>query len=164
MSDDEYEPSPKKALPDFSLRKSENDSVVSGDMSIGWNDINEKVTENFIAQATVADARDAAVFLDICPMNEVNEWQMIAADGNAYGESANAPPAAVQYETVRIQYAKKTKILVDVAARFGIAKTSATRKLFKKLHDSEHTVKVDDDAFDYRREIVKGEVVPTWIT
>ena len=59
---------------------------------------------------------------------------------------------------------KKTKILVDVAARFGIAKTSAKRKLFKKLHDSEHTVKVDDNAFDYRREIVKGEVVPTWIT
>ena len=92
-------------------------------MSIGWNDINEKVTENFIAQATVADARDAAVFLDICPMNEVNEWEMIAADGNAYGDSANAPPAAVQYETVQIQYAKTTaKILVYLAAKLGISR------------------------------------------
>jgi len=161
LSDDEYEPSPKKALPDFSIRKSDNDSVVSGDMSIGWNDINERVTDDFISQAIVADAHDAAVFPDICPMNEVNEWEMFA-DGNA--DDANAPPAAVQYETVRIHYLKTTtKILVDIAARLGISKTGTKRKLFDKLRNSERALKIDDDTFDYRREIVEGEVVPTWI-
>jgi len=94
-------------------------------------------------------------------VNEVNEWEMIA-DGNA--DVANAPPAAVQYETVRIHYLKTTtKILVDVAARLGISKTGAKRKLFEKLRDSQLAVKIDDDTFDYRREIVEGEVVPTWI-
>ena len=52
------------------------------------------------------------------------------ADGNA--DDANAPSAVVQYETVRIQYAKTTtKILVDVAARLGISKTGAKRNCLR---------------------------------
>ncbi len=36
-SSDEDVPSPKKALPDFNLRKREEDSVASGDNSKGWD-------------------------------------------------------------------------------------------------------------------------------
>jgi hypothetical protein len=38
-SSDDDEPSPQKALPDFSLHKSEEDSVASGDDSEGWDEI-----------------------------------------------------------------------------------------------------------------------------
>jgi hypothetical protein len=39
----------------------------------------------------------------------------------------------------------------------------AKRKLFNRIHDSDHVEKVYNDSFDYRRQIVKGEKVPTWI-
>ena len=70
----------------------------------------------------------------------------------------------MQYETIRIGYQKATvKVLIDVAQRLGIAKTGVKRKLFDRIRDSTHVVKVDDDSFDYQREIIPGEVFPTWI-
>jgi hypothetical protein len=74
--DDDDEPSPKKALPDFSIRKGEEDSVISGDDSEGWLDMEEKLADNLSAQAKVDDALDEAAFPDI-PMNEVHEWKSI---------------------------------------------------------------------------------------
>jgi len=40
-SSDEDVPSPKKLLPDFTLRKSDDDSVASGDDSIAWEKCEE---------------------------------------------------------------------------------------------------------------------------
>ena len=162
-SSDDDEPSPKKALPDFSLRKGKEDSVVSGDDSEGWCDMEEEnLADNLSAQAKVDDALDEAAFPDI-PMNEVNEWELMEGEGNADDDIpiANAPP---EYETIRIGYQKTTiKVLTDVAQRLGIAKTGVKRKLFDRIRNSTHVVKVDDDSFDYQREIIPGEVFPTWI-
>jgi hypothetical protein len=156
---------PKKALPDFSLHKSEEDSVASGNDSEGWDEIEERLAHDLSAQAMVDDALDEAAFPDIRPMNEVNEWEL-TAEGNADGDDipiANAPPP-LQYETIRIAYQKTTtKALADVAVRLGIAKNGVKRKLFDRIRDSEHIVKVDDDSFDYRREIIEGGVFPTRI-
>ena len=63
--DDDDEPSPKKALPDFSICKGEEDSVMSGDDSEGWLDMEEKLADNLSAQAKVDDALDEAAFPDI---------------------------------------------------------------------------------------------------
>ena len=45
-SSDDDEPSPKKALPNFSMRKSEEDSVASGDDSKGWDGIEERLAHD----------------------------------------------------------------------------------------------------------------------
>ena len=114
--DDDDEPSPKKALPDFSIRKGEEDSVISGDDSEGWLDMEEKLADNLSAQAKVDDALDEAAFPDI-PMNEVHEWELMEGEGNADDDIpiANAPPP-LQYETIRIGYQKATvKVLIDEA-------------------------------------------------
>ena len=148
--DDDDEPSPKKALPDFSIRKGEEDSVISGDDSEGWLDMEEKLADNLSAQAKVDDALDEAAFPDI-PMNEVHEWELMEGEGNADDDIpiANAPPP-LQYETIQIGYQKATiKVLTDVAQRLGIAKTGVKRKLFDRIRDSTHVVKVDDDSFDF---------------
>jgi hypothetical protein len=71
-SSDDEEPSPKKALPDFSLRKSEEDSVASGDDSEGWDEIEARLAHDLSAQAMLDDALDEAAFTDILPMNELN--------------------------------------------------------------------------------------------
>ena len=98
-------------------------------------------------------------------MNEVNEWELMEGEGNADDDIpiANAPPP-LQYEMIRIGYQKATiKVLIDVAQRLGIAKNGVKRKLFDRIRDSTHVVKVDDDSFDYQREIIPGEVFPMWI-
>ena len=46
-SSEDDAPSPKKALPDFTTRKPDDDSVASGDDSIGW-----EVEEDYDAAAT----------------------------------------------------------------------------------------------------------------
>ena len=56
------EPSPKKALPDFSLHKSEEDSVASGDDSEGWDGIEERLAHDLSARARIDDALDDAAF------------------------------------------------------------------------------------------------------
>jgi hypothetical protein len=61
-SSDDDEPSPKKALPDFSLHKSEEDSVASGDDSEGWDGIEERLAHDLIARARIDDALDEAAF------------------------------------------------------------------------------------------------------
>ncbi len=62
---DEDEPSPKKALPDFNLRKSEEDSIASGDDSDGWDEGEGRVMHDLAAQAKADDVLDDAVFPDV---------------------------------------------------------------------------------------------------
>ena len=72
---------PKKALPDFSHCKNEEDSVSSGNNSNGWEREEGRVMHEFAAQAEADDARDDAAFPDIA-MNETNEWEFLT-EGNA---------------------------------------------------------------------------------
>ena len=64
-SSDEDEPSPKKAFPDFNLRKSEEDSIASGDDSDGWDKEEGRVMRDLAAQAKADDVLDDAVFPDV---------------------------------------------------------------------------------------------------
>jgi hypothetical protein len=158
-SSDEDEPSPKKTLPDFNLRKSEEDSVASGDDSDGWNREDGRVMHELAAQAEEDDARDNAVFPDV-QMNEVNEWEVLAEEGIADEGNVDCP----SFETIRIVYQKTTaKGLSEIATKVGVSPYGTKRKLFDRIRDSGKVVKVDDDSFDYRRQIVAGEKIPTWV-
>ncbi len=160
---DEDEPSPKKALPDFSLRKSEEDSIASGDDSNAWEQEQGRVMHEFTAQADADDALDVAAFPAIA-MNKMNEWEFLA-ERNA-DDIEDDRPTPPQFETVRIIYQKTTaKALAEIAIKLNITQKEGKRKLFDKIREygSGRIDKVDDDAFNYRREIVKGEKIPTWI-
>ncbi len=58
LSADDDAPSPKKALPDFTTRKSVDDSVVSGDDSAGWEMEEDRVMNSFIAQKEAEEVLD----------------------------------------------------------------------------------------------------------
>ncbi len=65
LSDDDT-PSPDKALPDFAARKTDNDSVASGDDSSGWDKETEQVMHLFAAQAIAEAAVDEADVAAVC--------------------------------------------------------------------------------------------------
>ncbi len=52
---DEDAPSPKKALPDFTTQKSDDDSVASGNDSAGWEKEEDRVVNAFAAQVEADD-------------------------------------------------------------------------------------------------------------
>ena len=82
LASDNDTPSSKKALPDFSRQKNEEDSVASGDDSNGWEVEEGRVMHQLASQAEADDALDDVAFPDIT-MNETNEWEFLAEDGNA---------------------------------------------------------------------------------
>ena len=117
------------------------------------------------AQAIVDELWDNAVFLDV-QMNEVNEWELFAED-DADGDE-NPPPdvtnACPQFDTVTVLYHKiTTKGLIKIAGKVGITQSGSKRKVFDGLRYLEYDVKIDDDSFEYRYEIVKGEEVSMWV-
>ena len=162
---DDKEQLPKKALPDFSHRKSNNVSVVSGNNSEGWDEQEGRVSHDLCAQADAHEVRDNAIFLDV-RMNEVNKWEVFA-EGGADGD----PPApdvtnyaSPQFDTVRVLYQKATaKVLVKIGRKVGITPSGSKRKVFDRLHSSENVLKVNEDSFEYCCKIVFGEKVPTWV-
>jgi len=114
------------------------------------------------AQAKADDALDDAVFLDV-QMDEVNEWEVLAEEGNADDQNTveDDPPT---FETIRILFQMTTdKVLGEIAKKLDVTSNGPKRKLFDRIRDSDHVEKVDNDSFDYHCQIVKGEKVPTWI-
>jgi hypothetical protein len=103
-SSDDDAPSPKKALPDFTTRKSDDNSVASGDDSAGW-----KAEEDRVLNALAEDALDD-IFVDDGPMKKIHEFILIAGRGVDGEEEGNADGAAevdptttaVEYETRRV--------------------------------------------------------------
>jgi hypothetical protein len=53
---DENVPYPKKVLPDFTMRKSDDDSVASDDDSIAWEKEEDRVLHAFAIQVEAEDA------------------------------------------------------------------------------------------------------------
>jgi hypothetical protein len=70
-SSNEDVPSPKKTLPDFTLRKSGDDSVASGDDSIAWEKEENRVLHAFAIQVEAEDALEDA--LEDAPVKELEE-------------------------------------------------------------------------------------------
>ena len=97
-------------------------------------------------------------------MNEVNEWEVLAEEGIADEGNVDRPVDCPSFETICIVYQKTTaKGLSKIATKVGVSAYGSKRKLFDRIRDSGNVVKVDDDSFDYRRQIVAGEKIPMWV-
>ncbi len=75
-SSDEDVPSPKKVLPDFTMCKSDDNSVESGDDSIAWEKEEDRVLHAFAIQVESEDTLEDA--LEDAPVKELDEWELIA--------------------------------------------------------------------------------------
>jgi hypothetical protein len=75
-SSDKDVPSPKKVLPDFTMCKSNDNSVASGDDSIAWEKEEDRVLHAFAIQVESEDTLEDA--LEDAPVNELDEWELIA--------------------------------------------------------------------------------------
>jgi hypothetical protein len=90
-------------------------------------------------------------------MNEVNEWEVLAEEGIADEGNVDRPVVCPSFETIHIVYQKTTaKGLSRIATKVGVSPNGTNRKLFDRIRDSGNVVKVDEDSFDYRRQIVTG--------
>ena len=128
LSDDDA-PSPKKALPDFMTRKSDDDSVASKDDPAGWEAEEDRVLNAFTIQTEAEDALDD-IFVDDGPMKEVHEFMLIAGRrvdgeeaGNADGAAEVDPTtAAVEYETRRaVLQTTNVKMLKAIALMVNVS-------------------------------------------
>ncbi len=72
-------PIPKKVLPDFTMRKSDDDSVASGDDSIAWGKEEDRVLHAFVIRVEAEDALEDA--LEDAPVKELDKWELIAEGG-----------------------------------------------------------------------------------
>ena len=164
-SSDDGAPSPKKILPDFTLRKSDDDSVASGDDSNGWEREEDRVRNAFIIQADADDELELANFTSDGPVNEVLEWTTLTDDlemGNADDEVAALPAEVVETRNIVLQKTN-VKTLKSIALRFSMSHHGNKRALFDRIRDSPHATKVSADEFQYRHSTAAGERVPTWI-
>jgi hypothetical protein len=164
---DEDAPSPKKALPDFTTRKSDDDSVASGDDSVGWEIEGERVLNAFLAQTEAEDALDD-LSVDV-PMKEVHEFMLISGEGEDGTEghadsAAEVAPIAVKYEARRVVLqTMNMKTLKAIAIMVNVATNGKKQLLFNHIRDSLEVTKVTADKFEYCHASVVGVKVPTWV-
>ena len=126
-SSDDDAPSPKKALPDFTTRKSDEDSVASGDDSAGWEAEEDRVLNAFTIQTEAEEALED-LFVDDGPMKEIHEIILIAGrgvdreEGNADGAAKVDPTTtAVEYETRRdVLQTTNVKMLKAIALMVSV--------------------------------------------
>ena len=144
-SSDDDAPSPKKALPDFTTRKSDDDSVASGDDSAGWEAEEDRVLNAFAIQTVAEDALDD-IFVDDGPMKEIHEFMLIAGrgvdgeeEGNADGAAEVEPTTttAVEYETRRVVLqTTNVKMLKAIAVMVNVSTNGKKQLLFNRIRDS----------------------------
>ncbi len=167
LSDDDA-PSPKKALPDFTMRKSDDDSVASGDDSAGWEMEEDRVLNAFLAQTEAEDALDD-LSVDV-PMKEVHEFMLISGEGEDGTEghadgAAEVAPIAVKYEARRVVLqTTNVKTLKAIAIMVNMATNDKKQLLFNCICNSLEVTKVSVDEFEYCHTlVVVGMKVPTWV-
>jgi hypothetical protein len=161
--DDSDRPSPKKKLPDFNVRKSDDDSVASGDDSNGWEVEEVRLTHIIAAQAEREDSIEEREIEIIVP--EVHEWEQSLEEGNP-DEGAAAPTgsAAAVFEAIHYPYVKTTgKILKDLAQKFRLSCTGNKRILYDRIRDCDCVEKLGADEFIYHRKVLTGEKREKWI-
>jgi len=170
-SSDDDAPSPKKALLDFTTRKSDDDSVASGDDSAGWEAEEDRVLNAFTIETVAEDALDD-IFVDDGLMKEIHEFMLIAGrgldreeEGNV-GGAAKANPsttAVAAYETRRVVLqTTNVKMLKAIAVMVNMSNQGKKQLLFNRIRDSSAVTKVSKDKFEYRHASVVEVKVPTW--
>ena len=78
------------------MRKSDDDSVASGDDSIAWEKEEDRVLHAFAIQVEAEEALEDA--FEDAPVKELDEWELIAkggGEGTADEVAAPPPPSQV---------------------------------------------------------------------
>jgi hypothetical protein len=76
------------------------------------------------------------------------------------------PPPAAEFKTIQINYGDKSmsgKIFADITNESGISPLGTKMKVFDRLQDLEHMVRINGNSFEYCCKVVVVETVPTWI-
>eukprot|EP00956_Cyclotella_meneghiniana_P005902 scaffold7734_cov39-Cyclotella_meneghiniana.AAC.1 len=172
--DVEFEsPSPHKAYPDFSTRKSDENSLMSGDDSNGWEQ-EERAMEAMIAAQNAEEELQADMMPDLT-VPVVADWELLAEDAEA-DAPAEGGTQEIQYETktTKVKYTKAGKKwnknqLYDLFLQLDIQGTSIKnnsnkRAVFDAIRDSNKVVKLNDDEFQFEEKIVPSHLQkgPRW--
>ena len=158
-----------KPLSDFSKRKSDNDSVVSGDDSNKWEEEKAWVMDVLGLQLATDAAADNAFFDDEGEerLREVLEWEFLTEEAveelaaEELGADETPPPPAVTPTIVIVVEFKKKSMreLKDIAALVNVAQGGTKRALFDRIATSGSGVeRVDENTFKYSRPAVEGEM------
>jgi hypothetical protein len=157
--DDDDAPSPKKALPDFTTRKSDDDSVASGDNSAGWEAEEDRVLNAFAIQTEAEDALED-LFCGWWPdegnprvhvdCRQRGGWR--GGGNNAEGAAEVDPTkTAVEYETRRVVLqTTNVKTLKAIALMVSMSTNEKKQLIFNRIHNSSAVTKVSEDKFEYR--------------
>ena len=125
-AEDDDAPSPEKAPPDFRTRKSDEDSVATGDDSAGWEMEEDRVMNSFLAQTEAEEALDD-LSVNV-PMTDVHEFMLISeeegedgTEGQASG-AAEVAPITVEYKARRVVLqTANVKTLKAIAIMFKLS-------------------------------------------
>jgi len=127
-------PSPKKRFPEFSHPKSDDNTVLSGDDSDGW----EKEEDWMIALMTAKNLEEdkaAAAMED--EVDEVAKWMLpLVEEGNpdpAPEDMPKKPENPVEYEVVTFTLKNTVAELKDVAAQLKLSKSGAKKDIFARI-------------------------------
>jgi hypothetical protein len=170
-------PSPHKALPNFAARKSDEDSIASGDNSLDWFKESERVVAGFAVQAEAEAAIDEAEEAPVNP--EVEEWIVLADMAAGGDEDETLPPVDNEQqqqhttETIHVTYKSVNhRQLKEIAHELKVTSSGSKRVLFDRLRASTATTTVEgqEDAFDFthvvdtnRTAAAMATNVPQWI-
>ena len=126
---DNFGLSPEKLLTPFKKRKSDDDSVATGDDSDGWEREEERVMARLAAQLIADEALDEAAE-DAEPFNSIEEWEYLVEE--AAIDDDESPPLAATEATVDVLVEfKKVKVpnLREIAIKMNVSKTGANKRL-----------------------------------
>ena len=133
---------------DFKGRKSDNDSVTSGDDSITWEKETMKIMKTF-AEATALEEVKAEETVEDAPVREIDEWEFLAENGDDEALVNLAPPPQ-PFETRRVVF--KTTNLKSLTAIVSVLKASGygtKQVIFNRLRDLPTVDKISDEEFEY---------------
>jgi hypothetical protein len=168
--DEDDLPSTKRDnLSDFNRKKSDDDSVASGNDSAAWEKEGEQMRHVILAQAQAKDADDISE--DDSPVNEVEEFMMICGEGEQVVNENPLPSNVPQqeFEMIQVELIRLTgvAILKEIVTLFSLSTNAPKKEVYLNcIRDSSHVTKISDTAFEYWqvKTNVSGRVkIPTWI-
>ncbi len=156
----------------FKGRKSDDDSVASGDDSITWERETMKIMATFADATALEEGKmEAAAQEDAPAVREIGEYDFeFLADGGFDAENPPPPPVQ-QYESRRVEFkTTNVKSLKAIALVLNVSGGGTKRAIFERCCDSPTTgvEKISDDEFEYRHPVEVGadgvrERMETWV-
>jgi hypothetical protein len=141
---------------DFRGRKSDDDSVASGDNSITWEKETMKIMKNFAEATALEEAKAEETVQEDAPVREIVEWDCLAENGDDEALMNLAPPPQ-PFETRRVVF--KTTILKSLKAIALVLKASGygtKQAIFNRLRDLPTVDKISDKEFEYQHPVEVG--------